>query len=371
MKIKAIITSIFLLYGASMHSISVMQHVRYYIAGFRKSCWKQGHVPSAEEVELQKKLFGYDLSITHIKDRALSTVHLSKKRVKLFVHGFSENKNQAMVFAGQYGVIAGDFVTFNLPDRVSMFSPIINRIYKTSFGQLNEILPTLYVLSYLKSQLGLEAIDLVGYSRGAAVIANMLYVLTDTSGTYDDALSAIGIDTKERAALIALIENGSILLSCPLISMKRVFEDHWFISNVPGHMTAIEYTTSYKKDGLDPFESLKKIKKLKSRILLHLQHNDESVGNAYDADVYTTLARLNSVGTYLLLGNDGGHKVEPKSLRKAVHTFYRNVGASYNLVEDALYQKRLKGNFSRLNFLQQPTIKAAPGLIKQLHADYE
>ena len=105
--------------------------------------------------------------------------------------------------------------------------------------------------------------------------------------------------------------------------------------------------------------------------MLHVQHNDESVGNAYDADVYTILARLHPAGTYLLVGNDGGHKVEPKSLRKAVHTFYRNVGASYNLVEDALYQKRLKGDFSRLNFLQQPTIKSAPELIKQLHAECE
>lgn len=362
---------VLLLCAVPIFPVSVLKRLQYYTAGFRKSSWVSGHVPSEQEVARQKKLFGYDLSITHIKDQSLATVHPERKRVKLFVHGFAENKNQAMVFSGHFGVISGDFVTFNLPDRVSFIPPIINRWYHTSFGQINEILPTLYALNYLRAALELDGIDLIGYSRGAAVITNMLFVLFDTTGAYDQALASIGIDTEDRLALIQLLEQGSIVLTCPLRSMKKVFEDHWIVSKIPGHVAAIGYATKFKTDGMQPLESAHALSRFSIPLLIHYQHNDESVGSAYESEFYSALAERNSKDTFLLVGNDGGHTVLPKSLRNAVHTFYRQVGASYDMTRDMLYEKLLTTNAPEYRFLQKPAIHATKTLLQKLHAQCE
>ncbi|HLE76584.1 MAG TPA: hypothetical protein VI521_02295, partial [Candidatus Babeliales bacterium] len=63
--------------------------------------------------------------------------------------------------------------------------------------------------------------------------------------------------------------------------------------------------------------------------------------------------------------------VLPKSLRDAVHTFYRQVGASYDMTRDMLYEKLLTTNAPEYRFLQKPAIHATKTLLQKLHAQCE
>lgn len=315
--------------------------------------------PSSEK-QKQLQLFGYDLGIeyhTHSDNRFFKP----KKRAILYLHPWGvvgmPNKKHAHLLK-LYNVLPGDLITFNFPDGVWR-API--PLWYSSLGQLSDVLPALYALNYAYDTFGLKAVDLFGYSRGGAVAVNMLAVLHDKTGTYDTALAEIGITATKRKQLIALVENGSVVLNCPLIdgnvTLKKYSRTIQFLART---------FTNYKHDGLQALQSAQLLSDLKLRVLLHFQYNDTRVTNQKEAELYNAFAQCNPDATYLLLGNDGGHVHSHDALSKAIHTFYKQVGGAYDTQQLQAYEEATRNNQGSACLLQ-PSIEESKRIIASFH----
>ncbi len=313
------------------------------------------------EQQKQLKLFGYDLGIefhTHSENRFFKR----EKRAIFYLHPWGvvgmPNKKHAHLLK-LYDVLPGDIITFNFPDGIWR-API--PIWYSSLGQLSDVLPALYALNYAYGTFGLTAIDLFGYSRGGAVAVNMLAVLHDKSGTYDKALAELGITAAKRKQLIALIENGSVVLNCPLIdgniTLKKYSRTIQFLART---------FTNYKHDGLQALQSAQLLSDLKLRVLLHFQFNDTRVTNQKEAELYNAFAQCNPDATYLLLGNDGGHVHSQDALSKAIHLFYKQVGAAYDVQQLQVYEKFTQNNSGSVARLLQPSVMESEQIIASFH----
>ncbi len=319
------------------------------------------HLCPLSEQQKQLKLFGYDLGIeyhTHSDNR----VFKPEKRAIFYLHPWGvvgmPNKKHAHLLK-LYDVLPGDIITFNFPDGVWR-API--PLWYSSLGQLSDVLPALYALSYAYDTFGLKAIDIFGYSRGGAVAVNMLAVLHNKTGTYDTALAEIGITATKRKQLIALIENGSVVLNCPLIdgnvTLKKYSRTVQFLART---------FTNYKHDGLQALQSAQLLSDLKLRVLLHFQYNDTRVTNQKEAELYNAFAQCNPDATYLLLGNDGGHVHSHDALSKAIHIFYKQVGAAYDGQLVQAYEESTRNNSGSVARLLQPVVEESKNLITSFH----
>ena len=343
-----------------LNSASLLDTYHYYINQALPAYLKEGIRCSSQEISQQKKLFGYDLAITHIIDTS-ATALKKPDRIKLFVHGFANNKNQALLFADRYQLLAGDFATFNLPDYAVGIPPFAPQLHKSSFGQLGDILPTLYAINYLRTTLNLLAIDLYGYSRGGATIVNMLAVLCDKNGTYDRMLERLGIGYAERDEIVEMIQKGSIVLHASMTDTNEIFNRRF-----KGALGKIFAKMAYDQQGLQPLKSAQSLNaRHRFNVLLHFQANDENVLNYKEAELYNAFARHNPQHTYLVMGNDGGHRTHPKALTRSIGLFYKNVGAAYDYKKVTLYQKK------QYTDLVQPSLNESGQYIASFHASCE
>ncbi len=313
------------------------------------------------EKQKQLKLFGYDLGIeyhTHSDNRFFKP----EKRAIFYLHPWGvvgmPNKNHAHLLK-LYDVLPGDLITFNFPDGIWR-API--PAWYSSLGQLSDVLPALYALNYATDTFDLKAIDLFGYSRGGAVAVNMLAVLHDKSGTYDAALAEIGITSAKRKQLIALVENGSVVLNCPLIdgnvTLKKYSRTIQFLAHT---------FTNYKHDGLQALQSAQLLSDLKLQVLLHFQYNDTRVTNQKEAELYNAFAQCKLNTTYLLLGNDGGHVHSHDALSKAIHLFYKHVGGAYDTQQLQAYEEFTRNNQGSIACLLQPSVEESKQIIASFH----
>ncbi len=343
-----------LLSGSFKHMLhGVLSQWHDYASVFSYPC-------SGLEVKKQKKLFGYDLGIEyHIHND--ERYYKPSKRAILYLHPWGifalPNKRHAHVMK-YYDVLPGDVVSFNFPDGI-WAGPFPG--LRSSLGQLSDVLPALYTLAYAVKTYRLEAIDLFGYSRGAAVAVNMVAVLNDKSTCYDSVLEGIGITQDVRKQLVRTIEKGSLVLNCPLIDAKAT------IDMSPRWIQFIARRWSqYKDDGLQAIDAVKNLSDLKLNVLIHFQHNDTRVKNIKEADLYNAFAAINPKRTYLVCGNDGGHIHTQDALSQTLHVFYKQIGASYNIDKIKLYEKN-HGEKGIIGVLLQPTIKESEALIAEFH----
>ncbi len=284
----------------------------------------------------QKKLFGYELDIEYLQEPN-PEIHCTPNRPTLYFHGWGSTKNSGKVLKKYLDVLPGDVITFNFPDAHGF----ISRFLRTSFGQLPEVLAGLYVLKYAKDTLNLEAIDLFGISRGGAVVVNLIAVLNDKTGKYDDDLLRIGINAQERKELLQIIQNGCIVLNCSLIDMNVTLK--YRFPRAASFITKIgTYVTQYNPDGLQALDSANNLDNLRLNILIHFQHNDRTVSNHYEAEFYQRMAKHRPKTTYLVLGNDGGHVHSHTALCKTIHTFRKQHGSSYDPEHDKRYSETIK-----------------------------
>ncbi len=340
-------------------ALTLHQKYEMYIVSRYKSSWRQGHVPPHAEIERQKKLFGYDLSIMHVRETSPSIAKDKGSRIKIFMHGVAENRNQAIVQA-HYGLLPGNFVSFNLPDRVTLFPPFYNRFYKCCFGQLKELLPALYVMNYARKVLNVDALDLVGFSRGGATLVNALHVLTDTSGKYDTHFEHIGFSQKDRLDLINAINKGSIVLRASIIDVRDIDEAYRGLISM--------LCKNYKAQGLQPIVSAHSIQGITCPVLIHFQHNDRRVLNVKEADFYAAFCKRNPEHTFLHMGNDGGHDKMPVSFSYALNHFYKNIGAAFDSIKDMNYCEK-KEHYQLIGeTLRQPSCESVAEEIKSYHA---
>ncbi len=318
-----------------------------YFGGKYRSTWQHGIQPTSYDINAQKILFGYDLQIEHVvdNDTEAQTNHM---RPTLYLHGLGDTKHSAKLLKALADVLPGDVITFNFHDR----GVVIPKVRHSNLGQLPDILPALYTLKWAKDHLKLTEVDLFGYSRGGATVLNMIAVLNDKTGKYDKELARIGIDAKERTALLAMIQKGCITLNCPLTN-ANVSAKYRFKTLGPKILKALARVGLYKLDGIQALESAQTFKDLKLTILLHFQYRDTIVSNKNEAELYYRLSQHNPESTYIVLGNNGGHLHTHAALAHTIHTFKKMYGSSYDPSYDTQYHAT-RSLLSDANVLLQP-----------------
>jgi hypothetical protein len=295
--------------------------------------WEKGIEPTRAEKKRFKKLLHYNPFIEYIVEHDQDQ-HVDHKRPTIYFHGWGDTKNSAKLLKAYADVLPGDLITFHFRDR----GVILPKLRHANLGQLPDVLSALVAMKWAKDTLKLSAIDLYGYSRGAATILNSIAVLNDKTELYDDELARIGINKDERAALLAMIQNGSIVLDAPLVDMNSSIKERVKDFSKTA-ITMLTRVTKYQPYGLQGLSSAELFEGLKLNILLHYQYHDTIGSNKHDAALYQALFQHNPRTTYVVLGNDGGHLHTHASLAHAIHTFRKMFGGSYDKIYDYQYHQ--------------------------------
>lgn len=295
------------------------------------------------------RLLGYDPQITLLKESDQHVVRSGRKT--LYLHGFGGNKDTASVLKQYHGSerLPGDVVTFDFADANNGTMDTT----KSSLGQWNDIKTALYVLNTLHES-GETEIGITAHSRGGATAINMVAVLVDRTGQYDDRLAELGIDAVRRKALVSMLQNGHIVLECPLIDVRAVIQHHieesssaaslrsWFSSGASSSSltyssaTALDYAApvvlrKYRPWAEQAVKSVESWRDVRIPTILHFQEVDEVLGNARNSEFYAKLKAANGQDvTFIHQGNDGGHNSSFKSFAYARNRFLKEHGASYH-----------------------------------------
>ncbi len=313
------------------------------------------HVVAAKEIAHQQKLFGYNLEIEY-QDGCGHRYHKTPGRAILYLHpwgfiGVPHKRSSDLL--RYYNVLPGDVITFNFPD--AGWRLPFPFVY-SSFGQLSDVLPAIYTLAYAYDHFHIRAIDIFGYSRGGAVAINMIAVLNDKAGIYDEKLAALGIDGEKREKLLETIKKGSLVLNCPLVDTNATLTMYSAFIR-----TFFSRVTQYKVDGLQALQSARSLADLAMPVLLHFQYHDRRVFNIKDGELYCIFKHSNPDATFLVLGNDGGHVHTHVTLAQTIHTFYKKIGAAY----DPRFAS--EKNFTENAQLLAPSLEDAERVIQEFY----
>lgn len=244
----------------------------------------------------QHNPFAYNLGVKIIPSKN------ENSDVTICCHGYGHN-NQIVDVVNSFNVIPGTLVGFNFPDY--NITPAIDH-HKAAYGTINEILPIVYLLKRCVCDLQISKINLYGFSAGGGAIINALAVLNQT--LYDKNLEEIGILAIDKKKIVAALENGLIILDCPLKSCEEIIA-------LRGKNKEFEIlATHYKKNNMRQLDTIQSLSGLKVTILLHFQSPDEILGNRDDALFIERLRNAHKGTTTVVIGNDGGHNSFHKTL---------------------------------------------------------
>ena len=307
--------------------------------------WHKGLEPTLEEKKEQRKILKYKPHIEHIVDSD-STMQVNHNRPTIFLHGWGDTKNSAKLFKAFGDVLPGNLITFNFRDH----GVLIPKLRQSNLGQEQDVLSALFTIKWVKDKLKVNEVDLFGYSRGGATLLNLIAVLNDKKGIYDELLARIDIDEQERHALLDMIQRGCHVLNCPLTDLNISLEAR--MNNIKW-IDLFEAFTKYKRNGLQGITSAQQFAGLNLNMLLHFQYGDTVVSNNNEAELYRRLAQHNPQTTFVTLGNNGGHLHTHAALAHTVHYFKKMFGGSYDPAYVTHYQgtKNLK---NAANLLLRP-----------------
>lgn len=220
-------------------------------------------------------------------------------------HGYGANYKIAQTIK-DWEVTDATLLSFNFPDHDIQEDYDPN---KATFGKLDELLPALYVLKQVVINQGLVSIDLYGFSSGGGAVINLIAILNDSA--YESRLNEIGIGNAEKSLILAAIQNGIVILDCPLKSVEEIIDFR-------GSTKELEIlANNYCKNGLRPIDSVSSLKGLSLDIILYFEEKDEVLSNRDDALYIKRLEEANSQGTTsVVTGNEGGHSQLHRALWK-------------------------------------------------------
>jgi hypothetical protein len=151
-----------------------------------------------------------------------------------------------------------------------------------------------------------EKIDLYGFSAGGAAIINMLVVLTHDA--YDAQLKEIGIDREAKEKIRLAIQNGIIILDCPMKSVEELMDAR-------GKTPEFEILAKrYAHNHMRPIDAVQKLKGLRLTILVYFENPDDILGNRDDQLFIERLKKANGGKTDVMVGSYGGHNTYHKVL---------------------------------------------------------
>jgi hypothetical protein len=263
---------------------------------------------------------GYDPCITVYRDSHDSSV--VNDGCTIFCHGFGGSQ-RCIQARHVLGLLPGTIVGFNFFDAgetgITLFT-------KSCFAQENDIKTLLVVLALLDDA-ACPAFHLVGFSLGGGVIINMLARLVQYK-KYGKFFHKLGISKSKADSIIARIKNGTIVLDCPLVDIFFTLKER--MPNICGllHYIILPAITQGKylpwKD--TALKAAPIVRGLEIPILVHFQYGDEIVTNRCDIPFYTSLC---GADTYVVLGNDGGHMHDGKTLNCALQAFRKQYHGPY------------------------------------------
>ena len=170
----------------------------------------------------------------------------------------------------------------------------------SEYGSIRELLPAIYVVKQCLEAGNLQSINLYGFSAGGGALINMLAVLNRHD--YDQDLAQIGIHEKEKQRILQAVQNGYVILDCPLKSVEEIIAQR---GNNP-QMRA--FAEMYASNRLRPIDSLKDLKGLTLKVLINFQNPDEAVTNRDDALYVERMRTVNLQGkTVVVISRDAGH----------------------------------------------------------------
>lgn len=166
--------------------------------------------------------FGYDPKFEIIADSR----DANDDTILIAPHGFGGTKDQSKYLG------YGNRIIFNFHDAPDSTDSNV-KLRHACFAQLPELKPFLYALLHIQKA-GFEKVDLVGYSRGGAVVVNAIGLLNNNKifsggGNLDDMslkknLEYLGITNENREQLLKIIQNGHHVLICPMLSLHAAVE---------------------------------------------------------------------------------------------------------------------------------------------------
>jgi hypothetical protein len=250
--------------------------------------------------------FNYDLHLFSLPG--------SLQRTLICFHGYGDDYHIAKSLKDLYHLKV-TLVSFNFPEHGIKQGKAYHP-ETASFGTIQELLPALYVMKSVILDQELTSIDLYGFSGGGGALVNSLAVLNST--TYDDELKKIGIDKKEKAKMLAAIQQGVVILDAPLKSVEEIMEFR-------GSSEEFEILAKkYRDHGFRPIDSLQKLQGLSLRVLLYFDKHDEILSNR-DDDLY--IKRLKGCQpdekVTVILADEGGHIAPHYALWHAYAQVYK------------------------------------------------
>jgi hypothetical protein len=240
--------------------------------------------------------FRYDLHLSHIPGTSGQTM--------ICFHGMGGDHR-----IGQYikecAQLDETLISFNFPDwglTAETYNP-----FRTSFGTIYEVLPALYVLKKTIIDDGMTNVNLYGFSAGGGAVINTLGVLNST--TYDAYLEKIGIGPQEKERILAVIQQGYIILDTPLKSIDEIialYGNTRDIAIIGGR---------YLDNKMNPIAVLERLSNLSLHFIVHFQNPDEVLSNRDDELFIELLEKFNTKGSIsVILGQDNGHSFPHPSL---------------------------------------------------------
>ncbi|MBS0629388.1 MAG: hypothetical protein JSS30_04085 [Verrucomicrobia bacterium] len=229
--------------------------------------------------------FKHDLNFTAIPGKS--------DKVIITAHGMNGNHQISQTVKTDKTIVTFNFPDHDLYKRDMTFD-------KTTFGTIDELLPLLYVIKQKVLIDGDQEIDLYGFSAGGGAIINTLAALNTTR--FDDHLQKLGIDQNGKAQMLAAIQKGTIILDCPLKSVREIIAFR-------GTSKDLELAEKrYKANDMEPIDAIKYLQGLKLDVTLYFNNPDETLSNRDDQLYYQELKKVNANGTtQLLIGKGGGH----------------------------------------------------------------
>lgn len=243
----------------------------------------------------EKSPFSYNLGV-----KIFPSKHKNAP-IMICCHGYGAN-NQIGDAIHSIGIVQDHILSFNFPDyELRNYDP-----KKSTFGSINELLPLFYLLKKCIIDGVQEKIDLYGFSAGGAAVINMLAVLN--SNTYDAQLKELGISLENKEKIHAAIQNGIIILECPMKSIEELMEAR-------GKTEEFEILANrYVQNNMRPIDAVNNLKGMQLHILLYFENPDDILGNRDDQLFIDRLKKANSGKTEVVSGSYVGHNTHHRSL---------------------------------------------------------
>ena len=240
--------------------------------------------------------FSHDLGVKIVPGKD------QKKSLTLCCHGYGHNHEIVDIVHSNH-IFSGNLVGFNFPDHD--ITPLHDH-HKSFYGSIDEILPLLYLMKYYVCDQQMPNFNLYGFSAGGGAIVNALAILNQQ--LYQERLQSVGISNKEIKQIISALENGLIILDCPLKSMREIVASRGFSPELE------ILATRYEKNKMNPLDVLSSLSGLKLTIILNFQNPDEILSNRDDKVFIERLKKANKGKTTVITGLHGGHNTYHREL---------------------------------------------------------